>query len=545
MNTNNVCDELRKLCENARAINEENLLTILHDNKDTEFGKKYGFADIGSIDEYKKKVPVTDYRDYRDYVTRMLNGERNVITAYTVEKYGCTSGTTGTSKIVPKSLTSLERENTITEDSKNLFRNGNGKRLMISSFRTYPQVAGKPLYLVSEIYYDYLLGSGKLNVDEYVGGKDLLMIPEESRDLIYAKAAAALACDNIDIIEASFLYETVNFFSYLEENWKTITDDLRHHRLPDGLGVPENVKKYLLSLSVPDERLDLIERECSNGFENIAVRLWSGLTLLSGIGHKTFLTEDNALKRYIGNTAIHYFSYVCSECLIGVPVQLNEHAYVVVPKTGFFEFLPVNAETTDVTYQPSELETGNMYEIVITNFSGFYRYRIGDVIKVKRFIGESPVVEFKYRKGQALNISGEKIDMCQLEKAVFSLHEFGINVNDYLIGASVESMPGRYIAVMQTDSSSNENNGLISDEKASELLDEAVMKYSPDYKDLRELGQISEPTVFVCNCGEYVRFMEETVSGQTRSHIKAKHICSKEVSEKQWKKIIGMIREKE
>ena len=539
-----IADDLRELCLRANEVNRVNLMTILSDNRDTEYGKKYGFSDIVNIDEYKKKVPITDYGDYRDYVTRMLNGERNVLTAYSVEKFGCTSGTTGASKIVPKSLTSLCLEDTITEDSKNLFRKGNGKRLMISSFRTYPQVEGKPLYLVSEIYYDYLLNSGRLDVDEYVGGKDLLMIQEESKDLMYAKAAAALACDSIDMIEASFLYETLNFFCFLEENWKTITDDLRHHRLPEGISIPDNVKKYLLSLNVPEERLDHIERECSKGFDNIAVRLWSNLALLSGIGNKTFLTEDNALKRYIGDTAIHYFSYVCSECLIGVPVQLNEHSYVLVPKTGFFEFLPVNAETTDITYQPFELETGKLYEIIITNFSGFYRYRIGDVIKVDRFIGESPVVEFKYRKGQALNISGEKIDMYQLEKAVFSLHDSGIDVNDYLIGVSVETMPGRYIAVMQTDSITYGRSVIMSDEKLSELFDKALMKYSPDYKDLRELGQISEPTVFTCGGGEYVRFMEQTVAGQTRSNIKAKHICTKEVSEKQWKTIISRIREK-
>ncbi len=34
---------------------------IIRDNEDTEIGKKYGFADINSIDEYRKKVPVHVY----------------------------------------------------------------------------------------------------------------------------------------------------------------------------------------------------------------------------------------------------------------------------------------------------------------------------------------------------------------------------------------------------------------------------------------------------------------------------------------------------
>ena len=37
---------------------EDFLMGLLCDNKDTEFGRKYDFASIHSIEEYRRRVPV-------------------------------------------------------------------------------------------------------------------------------------------------------------------------------------------------------------------------------------------------------------------------------------------------------------------------------------------------------------------------------------------------------------------------------------------------------------------------------------------------------
>lgn len=44
-----------------------------------------------------------------------------------------------------------------------------------------------------------------------------------------------------------------------------------------------------------------------------------------------------------------------------------------------------------------QVEVGHVYELVITNASGLYRYRFGDVIKVVGLHNTCPVVEFQYR----------------------------------------------------------------------------------------------------------------------------------------------------
>ncbi len=63
-------------------LNEELLMRILRDNKDTEYGKKYGFADITSVEEYQRRVPVIVYDNIAGDLERMCDGEKNILTAY-------------------------------------------------------------------------------------------------------------------------------------------------------------------------------------------------------------------------------------------------------------------------------------------------------------------------------------------------------------------------------------------------------------------------------------------------------------------------------
>ncbi|MBR1738327.1 MAG: GH3 auxin-responsive promoter family protein [Firmicutes bacterium] len=87
-----------------RAVEAQNELleTLLNDNSDTEYGKKYDFANIHNADEYRKKLPLTTYDDYEEYIDRMVdNDEKGLITNYPVVYYASTSGTSGEPKKIP------------------------------------------------------------------------------------------------------------------------------------------------------------------------------------------------------------------------------------------------------------------------------------------------------------------------------------------------------------------------------------------------------------------------------------------------------------
>uniref|UniRef100_A0A0G4G312 Uncharacterized protein n=1 Tax=Chromera velia CCMP2878 TaxID=1169474 RepID=A0A0G4G312_9ALVE len=118
-----------------------------------------------------------------------------------------------------------------------------------------------------------------------------------------------------------------------------------------------------------------------------------------------------------------------------------EDSYALLPDLEcFFEFIPLESdsqieqngggdgnqgsagpveereETETDTQQPRllhELEEGKLYELVISNFSGVARHRIGDIIRVVRILpeecGRLPMVTVVGRSGQALNLVWEKM----------------------------------------------------------------------------------------------------------------------------------------
>ena len=79
--TNNADNRIKQLFSGfsyACDTNENNLRRILRDNKDTEFGRRFGFADISSAEEFSKAVPLGEYDDFEEYIQRTYSGEDNI-----------------------------------------------------------------------------------------------------------------------------------------------------------------------------------------------------------------------------------------------------------------------------------------------------------------------------------------------------------------------------------------------------------------------------------------------------------------------------------
>jgi hypothetical protein len=530
--------EFEALCRDAVRINTENLYTILKENSNTEIGRKYGFSSLRDVREYQQRVPLSEYSDYAADVERMVAGEENILTAYPLANFCHSSGTEGFSKFIPVTYRGMEQYSDYIEHfkKKTVLESGTGKRFCVNLFRTDLNRAKEANLISSEIYYHYLMENGFLDMETFAGGKETLFCTGCGEPL-YVKAWVALLTEDIVIIESIFLYDQLLFFQYLEKNWREILSDIRRKNIPEEKKIPAGLIKVLLNMPFSEERLNEIEEQCTAGFDNIAPRLWRGLKVLSGISNKTFFVEDSALKRYCGNIPIHYFAYVASECHLGVAQEVGKCRYIMMPKSAFVEYLPYGEKYTgtEKTYLPHELKKGELYEVVITNFCGFYRYRLGDVVLIADFYHESPVVEFMFRKGLAVNIAGEKLSARQLEKAVMTVKSKGhIDISEYSIASLGGEVPGRYAAVFAVE---KDGAGVRQTEKEiATMLDMLLQGYNVDYCDLRKLKYIGQPDVLLLNHDSFCEFMKEI--GCDRGHTKPHHVLTlkfpKEVWE-QWK----------
>ena len=92
---------LKSTAERAQEIQAGLLREILYENRNTEYGRKYHFSAIKDMGEYQKNVPITFYDDYDTYISRMIDGEEDILTKAPADFFCISSGTTGEAKYLP------------------------------------------------------------------------------------------------------------------------------------------------------------------------------------------------------------------------------------------------------------------------------------------------------------------------------------------------------------------------------------------------------------------------------------------------------------
>ena len=100
--------KLKSASSNPRKSQEKCLRAILNYGKDTVYGKEHNFSHVleartaGELfARYQEQVKASDYEDFRPYVTRMKNGETDILFQGKPVLYATTSGSTGEPKWIP------------------------------------------------------------------------------------------------------------------------------------------------------------------------------------------------------------------------------------------------------------------------------------------------------------------------------------------------------------------------------------------------------------------------------------------------------------
>lgn len=93
----------------APEISLETLMRLIRQNEDTEYGRKYDFCNIHSYEDFARKVPLSEYEDYEPYIERMVClGAKKLITSSDIVYFAHTSGSTGASKMIPRTKEELD-----------------------------------------------------------------------------------------------------------------------------------------------------------------------------------------------------------------------------------------------------------------------------------------------------------------------------------------------------------------------------------------------------------------------------------------------------
>jgi hypothetical protein len=495
-------DPFDRDCAAMNAVNEDNLRRILADNAGTEYGGALGFERIGDEAEYRGRVPLIEYEDVSDGIERMFEGEENVLTAYPPAQFIRTSGTSGRSKRIPLTYEALRRYGNIKDriNRETMGLKSGSRRLQLVTYRTDPDLPAEKETLFSIANERNLFRNGWLDTEEFVGGRTMYFRPGMT-SFFYPKLWAALLEPDVETVESPFLYDHLLFFRYLEEHWRQILEDIRTGRVSQPEGIPREVRDFLLALPASPARLEAVEAECAAGFEGIAGRLWPRLRAVCGIRGSVYSAEDSALEYYTKGVARHFFCFVSSECFMGIPLRMNEAVYTLMPRSAFYEFQPYGSgDPGGETLLPRELEIGKDYEIIVTNFSGLYRYRTCDVVRVEDFYGESPMVSFRLRRNLALNLCGEKFDSLTLQHAGRLLCD-RLGLAECSFALDTDSVPGRYVCFAETESEPDAET----EAKNADVPERVLRELNPEYDDLRRLNCIEQAKLCYVEKGAHRR----------------------------------------
>ena len=92
--------------KNVEKCQLELFYDIVSGNAETEYGRRYSFKDIQTVEQFKENVPLQNYDDYKRYVERIKTEEtQGILCRDDVIFLARTSGTTGEYKCVPVTRT--------------------------------------------------------------------------------------------------------------------------------------------------------------------------------------------------------------------------------------------------------------------------------------------------------------------------------------------------------------------------------------------------------------------------------------------------------
>ena len=489
---------------------EKILLQIMDENKDTEYGKKIGFKDVHSIEDFQRIVPLSTYDTYDNYVERMLNGEENLMMARKCKRYCSSSGSVGKPKVLPKSGKDLWNMQCMGfaatpacaarwfKEKGMKFPKQIGPVAVILT--GHPMKDGKMCNGAGQVPFTYLKPISKF----FMTTPNDFMYPEneDAVDSTYFHLRFALQRRDLTFLGSMVVTLLTTMFDYLEKNWELICNDIEKGTIDPSIKCPPELReKWNKKFKPMPERAAEIRRECAKGFDDpIAKRIWPDFVWSYGMVGSNLAFYVEKLRKHIGDAPIHNMGYAAAEGYMAMPVELDVNDYVLLPRSIFFEFIPIDDPECERPLTMKEIEVGKEYELVVTNFSGLYRYQIEDVVRVTGFYNKTPKIEFLYRNNLAMNIANEKTTTQMVDWAAAKAQEqTGVKFKGYSFYADTAHDPVRYMLLAEPEEK-------LSEEKIKEFekaLDEWLNESNEKYFKYRRWGMIGEPKLAILKDNTY------------------------------------------
>ncbi|KAI3835847.1 hypothetical protein MKW92_031264 [Papaver armeniacum] len=462
------------ISEKAGLVQTETLRRIIEMNFETEYLKKWLGNDLNiqemdsnSIESlYTSLVPLVSHADLEPYILRIADGDLTpVLTQEAITTLSLSSGTTeGRQKYVPftrhSSQTTLQMFRLAAAYRSRVFPIREGGRILefIYSSAQSRTKGGIAVGTATSHYYaseEFKIKQTKTksftcSPQEVISGGDY-------KESTYCHLLLGLIfCDQVEFITSTFAYSIVQAFTTFEEVWECIVQDIREGTLNSVKVTSNKMRKAKC------KELDVTD------WFSVIPKLWPNAKYVYSIMTGSMQPYLKKLRHYSGSLPIVCADYGSTESWIGVNIEPccppEDVSFTIVPTFSYFEFIPLHRDKKGYISTPSaaiddfiedepvplsKVKIGQEYELVLTTFTGLYRYRLGDVVEVAGFYKGTPKLNFTCRRKLILTVNIDKNTEKDLqfvvERGSQLLSREKAEIVDFTSHANVTKQPGNYV----------------------------------------------------------------------------------------------------
>lgn len=489
------------------------LADLLAHNANTTFGRKYGFDQIRSIDDFRKAVPIHDYSALSPWIDQMADGASNILSADDPVVYFTSSGSTGAHKKVPVTARFMHTcffpffyaawaplaehfPDVISEPDSVL----NLKHDPLPVPAT--TASGRPHLGASQVDFGTKFGeplSAEPGTNASWATLPVAVAGDDHHEKAYLRLRRAVEGDVRCVIGINPAMVAA-LPHQLELWWPRIVREIRDGIWGDAPYTAPN-----------PERAAELEALAARHWPVLPAHIWPNLKVVfcwtTGLA-SLYLPR---LREELGiGVSVLPAPVAASEGPVGVALDRHSSAGTLVVTASLYEFVdadePLGADAT--TLELHELEPGREYHVIFSHVGGLYRYAVGDVVRVVDMVAGVPRVEYAGRNSLS-NAHGERLRESHVIRALAAaLTAGGLEVRN----AACRVDAGRYEFALEPRLpwSARETATL------ADRLDAQLAEVAPGYRDARAANLLAPLAVHRVPPRTFVKEWHDEVAAGTR-----------------------------
>jgi len=511
----------------AHRVQHQTLFEKIRRNADSDFGRSHGFANMRTVADFRRGVPISDYEYYRDYIERVKSGETEAMFApgTKVHMFALTSGTTNKSKFIPVTqqfFNEYRRSWIIWGSSAYLDHRDQFSKLTLqltSNWQQFYTEGGIPCGNISGLAAELAPKFTRLT---YALPLPVIKI-ENPAAKHYTALRITTALPHVGMMITANPSTLLEFARRANDQRESLIRDIFDGTLSKEAEVPMELRQRLRRFTsrknpTRARELEQIVERTGTLYPKDFWPQFSFIAVWMGGSVGVYLP---LLKEFYGETAMRDHGLSASEGRMTIPVEDGTSAGILDYLGHYFEFIPEDEISSDdpTVLEAHELEVDKHYYILLTTSSGLYRYDIRDVVRCVGFQGESPLLQFLNKGAHFSSITGEKLSEFQVVSAVKqAFAQLEIPVEHFTVApVMTDNRPG-YVLLVEPSSHRSP------DSVFADCVENNIKQLNIEYADKLESGRLLPLTVQEIPAGTWDDFRRRRTS--ERGNLEEyKHPC--------------------